>query len=1050
MSSGNSNFPYDHKHFTRSQNRDINGNNLVDSKFINDNVFKNANNDDDTDDDTDDDNEDNEDNEETDEDTEDNEDNEDNYRKFLATLYPSKHMKDKLIMVKCLNSIGKETLGHNILVDNKQTNLFQKNIKIYNRLGQANGEETDSEMEYSLTDKNNEDDDDADEDEEDEEEDDEEDEEDDEEDESEDEEEDNKKKNKRKTRRSVNHDNLNALTNLANALLKKRKKEGISKIINKSKSSNRKKDQELIKQKSKNLVEFKKLLEDKDNTNDIKFFKNSLSILDQEKILKELKYINECTIVEKPYRITMLESDIPAIFKTVVLKKISMLENMDPTVGEYFKIKTWVDYFMQIPFNKFSNLPITIDDGIDKCNEYMESSIKTLDEAVYGMNDAKMQIMQLIGQWISNPDAIGTALAIKGPMGVGKCHGINTPILMHNGIIKMVQDIQIGDIIMGDDSNPRNVIELGQGEDELYEVIPIKGEKYVVNSEHILCLHQSGKGSIKPIKNPCGSISYKTIRFNKQTYKMNYKNFKNVEEAERYLNTYENEDNIVEISVKNYLTLPKYIKKDWLKGYKVGVDFPNKKVMFDPYIIGLWLGDGSSNESRISNQDAPILKYLNIELKNYNLNLNYISKYDYGISAIKRGKKNIFLDVLKKYNLINNKHIPNDYKINDRKTQLQILAGLLDSDGYYSSISKCFEITQKSKQLSDDILYIVRSLGFAAYQKKCIKYCVYKNEKMYGTYFRITISGNNLEEIPTKCIRKQASKRNQIKNVLMTGITVNPIGPGKYYGFTIDSNHHYLLGDFTVTHNTTLVKDGISKILNRPFAMITLGGATDSAFLEGHSYTYEGSTWGKIVDILIQTKCSNPVIYFDELDKISDTPKGEEIIGILMHLIDSSQNSNYHDKYFSEIDFNLSKALFIFSYNDESKVNPILRDRMYRISTNGFDCKEKLVIANNYLLPKICEQVKFKKEDIIIPDDTLTNIIKTYTENEEGVRNLKRCLEIIFTKLNLFRLMKPESSLFKDEKSIRVEFPFIVTSSIVEKLLKNNNAGNMNWKNMYI
>ena len=111
----------------------------------------------------------------------------------------------------------------------------------------------------------------------------------------------------------------------------------------------------------------------------------------------------------------------------------------------------------------------------------------------------------------------------------------------------------------------------------------------------------------------------------------------------------------------------------------------------------------------------------------------------------------------------------------------------------------------------------------------------------------------------------------------------------------------------------------ISKILNRPFAFLALGGATDSSFLEGHSYTYEGSTWGKIVDILLQSKTMNPVIYFDELDKISDTPKGEEITGILTHLTDTTQNSQFHDKYFSNIDFDLSKVLFIFSYNDEKK-----------------------------------------------------------------------------------------------------------------------------------
>ena len=240
------------------------------------------------------------------------------------------------------------------------------------------------------------------------------------------------------------------------------------------------------------------------------------------------------------------------------------------------------------------------------------------------------------------------------------------------------------------------------------------------------------------------------------------------------------------------------------------------------------------------------------------------------------------------------------------------------------------------------------------------------------------------------------------------------------------------------TGKTSLVKEGISKILNRPFSFIALGGATDSSFLEGHSYTYEGSVWGKIVQIIIDSKCMNPVIYFDELDKISDTPKGEEIAGILTHLTDTSQNSQFHDKYFAEIDFDLSKCLFIFSYNDESKVNPILRDRMYKIQTKGYDKKEKTIISTNYLLPKIREQVKFSNEDIVIPDQAIHHIIEEYCMKEDGVRNLKRCLEIIYTKLNLYRLMKPGTNLFEQEMSLKVEFPMTVTNDIVDKLIKKD------------
>jgi ATP-dependent Lon protease len=194
----------------------------------------------------------------------------------------------------------------------------------------------------------------------------------------------------------------------------------------------------------------------------------------------------------------------------------------------------------------------------------------------------------------------------------------------------------------------------------------------------------------------------------------------------------------------------------------------------------------------------------------------------------------------------------------------------------------------------------------------------------------------------------------------------------------------------------------------------------------------------------------NPVIYFDELDKISDTPRGEEITGILTHLTDTSQNSQFHDKYFAEINFDLSKCLFIFSYNDESKVNPILKDRMYRIKTKGYSGKEKTVIANNYLLPKIREQVKFNTGDIIIPDDVLSYINETHCQKEDGVRNMKRCLEIIHTKLNLYRLMKAGSNLFEGEISLKVEFPFKVTKDVVDKLIKKESDGLETWRSLYV
>lgn len=416
---------------------------------------------------------------------------------------------------------------------------------------------------------------------------------------------------------------------------------------------------------------YKLVNNDKWAEDEIDYFKHRLSNKEQQGIMADLKEINRTIYSEKPYRLSLLQSKIPSKFKSVAMQRLNTLKSMDPSDHEYYKIKNWVDAFMRIPFGVYRNISVKMNDGIDVCDEFMNSAKKTLDNCVYGLNDAKLQIMQMLGQWIVNPDSVGTSIAIHGPPGTGK---------------------------------------------------------------------------------------------------------------------------------------------------------------------------------------------------------------------------------------------------------------------------------------------------------------------------------------------------------------------------------------------TSIVKDGISKILGREFAFIALGGCGDGSFLEGHSYTYEGSTWGRIVQILMECKSMNPIIYFDELDKVSDTPRGQEIIGILTHLTDTSQNAEFHDKYFSEVSLDLSKCLFIFSYNDENAVNPILKDRMYRIQTKGYDTKEKITIARDYLLPKIRDQVSFKAEEIAIPEETLQYIIATphLTKSEAGVRNLKRCLEIIYTKLNLYRLVKSGNALFEKDLGVKVQFPITISRKEVDVFIKNNETLNPSILAMYV
>lgn len=244
------------------------------------------------------------------------------------------------------------------------------------------------------------------------------------------------------------------------------------------------------------------------------------------------------------------------------------------------------------------------------------------------------------------------------------------------------------------------------------------------------------------------------------------------------------------------------------------------------------------------------------------------------------------------------------------------------------------------------------------------------------------------------------------------------------------------------TGKTTLIKEGLSQILQRPNGYISLGGNNDSSYLVGHDYTYEGSKYGKILSILIQTKIANPIIIFDELDKVSDTEKGKEIIGVLTHLIDSTQNMDFEDKYMCDFKLDMSKTLFVFTYNDETLIDKILLDRMYKIETKGYNNNEKIKIALDYLIPKIALQINLY--DIQFDNNIIEYIINNFTNKELGVRNLKRCFEIIYTKLNLYRLSNSNSSIF-DNFIIynNITFPLKLTEKIIDTLIKKTDSNNV-------
>ncbi len=259
----------------------------------------------------------------------------------------------------------------------------------------------------------------------------------------------------------------------------------------------------------------------------------------------------------------------------------------------------------------------------------------------------------------------------------------------------------------------------------------------------------------------------------------------------------------------------------------------------------------------------------------------------------------------------------------------------------------------------------------------------------------------NMENILDNSIHGHSNAKNQIMKII--GQWMNGERSGYSFGFEGSPG----IG------KTSLASKGLTKCLtnkediNRPFNFIALGGSSHGSFLEGHSYTYLNSTWGKIVDILMDSKCMNPIIYIDELDKVSKTEQGKEIVGILTHLIDQTQNTNFQDKYFTGINIDVSKILFIFSYNDPEQIDKILLDRIHRIKFENLTIEEKITIVNKFILPEINNKMGFENI-VLIDDDCIEYIIKSYT-SEPGVRKLKEILFDLYGEINL-QLLKDDSN----------------------------------------
>ena len=354
---------------------------------------------------------------------------------------------------------------------------------------------------------------------------------------------------------------------------------------------------------------------------------------------------------------------------------------------------------------------------------------------------------------------------VWGPPGVGKSCRVGTPIMMADGTLRNCEDIAVGMEVMGPDGKPRNVLATSDGESEIYEIRPKKGESWYCNDAHVLTLGRSPQWLGDPWAGVLGDIH-----------------------------------------IQDYIGLGKSAKHH-LKQVRVPVDFPGgQPLSIPPYLLGIMLGDGHTGQTlKFTNADTEIIADVRREAATFGVDLvKYRAQYEYGLSTPGRAENPLmkaFADMGLRYAKAGTKFIPHVFKTAAERSRLELLAGLLDTDG--SLYHGVFEYVSKSRTLADDVAFVARSLGFLVTERT--------KDVDGAEYHRRWISGDT-SRIPCRTPRKKAPVRTSNRDVLRTGFTVHRAGRGEYAGFEVDGDHRFLLGDFTVTHNSYVCRSVADQI----------------------------------------------------------------------------------------------------------------------------------------------------------------------------------------------------------------------------------------------
>ncbi len=755
------------------------------------------------------------------------------------------------------------------------------------------------------------------------------------------------------------------------------------------------------------------------------FLKNTIKLFDSKFTELAEKAKKKPMSIDRSIRQRIDQSKMSAKLKEECITKLETCE-LDKKQTE------WFENLLKVPFGEYKSFEHQNKSKAKACEPYvvLENLMNVMDKQVYGLVQVKEEIINYASQCVTNKHAIPRALGLTSKPGVGKCLAKGTEIWMANGTLKKVENIKNGDKLLGDNNDYRNVSGTTTGKSIMYKIKLLFDDKhlydYTVNEHHILTFKLVSAMILKKsqIENVQTILIY---RFKEKDYLsvdclMNDEEVKLVCADKSSFLTHTNRV-LKQASQIGEVTQYRYQDERWhIQDYR--------------YKQGDFTQDSKSDADDLIKTeivDMSIQQYISMPKTLQELyfpvfapNLNHWNAVPTKIDPFQRGR-NAGDKLSPKFQ----DKIEEEYICNSLENRTEFLSGFL---------FQAWDISTRTDDFGQtSTVYVVEQTNTNTLNTVC---------SMFESVGQIAKIYNNPDNSNVELHLSSLSSLTKLQLQGLIEMKVEQLPVDDYYGFELDGNGRFILRNLIVTHNTSIAKC-IGSGFNRPFQSINLNGFKDSSSFLGHDYTYVGSKNGLIIEAIINAKCMNPVLFFDELDKISDSVEGREIENLLMAITDPVTNSEFTDKYFASIKFDLSKCLLVFAFNDVENISPVLRDRLQIIHIPTPTNADKINIAKDYLIPQLSSNIGCDIKDLCkLSDKTLQHIIKAYCVEGEGVRQLKRHIETILMKINTLKLL--EKSKLKMSYDLKQTFPIDLNEEMIDILLKSDKTeGSTNHYSMY-